>query len=309
MSPESPALRRYWLATRPYSFTAAAVPALLGSLVAVEALPGLHFGVVAFGLTLLGCVAIQAVANVVNDLYDARTGLDRPDNYGRLNCIVSGLVTVPEARRIILAASGLSLLVGVWFLLRVGLPGLWLLIAGGLLAFFYTAPPLRLKHRALGDVAVALGFGLGMVYGAFLAQAAPMLGRFTLPLGQILTVALPSLLLVVGILHANNHRDRAADAAAGARTLANVVPLRTSDAILTALLLGPYAVALVAAATHVATRWWPLVLLSLPVAIALARRGQRGDVEGMYVPEVAKLHGLFGLLTTVALLLGIWTGF
>ena len=308
--PPIPASRagRFWTATRPYSFTAAGVPVLLGTLTALYAVKGLRLDFLAFLLTLVGAVAIQTVANVVNDLYDARTGIDRADNYGALNALVRGVVSEGEARRIIVRASALSALVGVWFLFRVGSAGVGLLIVGGLLAFFYTAPPVRLKHRALGDVAVAAGFGLGILYGAFLAQAAPRLGTFALPVGQILMYGLPSLLLVVGILHANNHRDRGADRAAGARTLANVLALPGSRLVLRFLLLAPYALVVLAVGLRVATPWFLLPLLSLPVALGLDNRARRDDVEGMYVPEFAKLHGLFGVLASVGLGLALWRG-
>ncbi len=306
--PPIPASRvgRLWAATRPYSFTAAAVPVLLGTLAALDALRPLRFDPLAFALVLLGAVAIQTVANVVNDLYDARTGLDRRDNTGAVNAIVRGVVTEREAKRLVLAASAASLAVGVWFLGRVGPTALPLLVGGGLLAVFYTAPPVRLKHRALGDLAVAAGFGLGILVGAALAQAASKPGPF--PFGRILIDGLPSLLLVVGILHANNHRDREADRAAGARTLGNVLSVPASRALLRALLLGPYAVALAAVLLRIATPFFLLPLLSLPVALGLDARARRDDVGGMYVPEFAKLHGLFGALAAASLALALWRG-
>lgn len=299
---------RYWAATRPYSFTAAAVPVLLGTLTALYVARPLRFDLLAFVLTLVGAVAIQAVANVVNDLYDARTGIDRADNYGALNALVRGVVSEGEARRIILGASAVSLLIAVWFLARVGVAGLALIVVGGLLAFFYTAPPVQLKHRALGDVAVAFGFGLGILYGAFLAQTGAWFGISDWPVGQILVYGLPSLLLVVGILHANNHRDRAADRAVGARTLANVLSLTGSRLVLRGLLLAPYAIVVLAVILHVAAPFFLLPLLSLPVALGLDRRARRDDVEGMYVPEFAKLHGMFGVLAAVGLGLALWRG-
>lgn len=286
---------RFWAATRPYSFTASAVPVLIGSLVAVAA-GSAAFSLLAFALALGGAVAIQTVANVVNDLYDRRTGIDRPDNYGRFNSILAGVVSEAEAKRIVLVASAIAFAVGIWTIARVGPPATWLIAGGALLAFFYTAPPFRLKHFALGDAAVAAGFGFGMVYGAFLVQ----LPRFT-PWPTLLAYAAPSLLLVVGILHANNHRDRTADRAAGARTLANTLSERGSAALLSFLLLAPYAIVIAAVLTKLTTPLWLAALVSMPIAYKLERRGRSGDVEGMYVPEVAKLHGLFGLLTAVAI--------
>lgn len=303
--PSSP-VARYWAATRPYSFTAAVVPVLLGSLVALYALRPLRFDFLAFGLTIIGAIAIQAVANVVNDFYDSEEGLDRKDNYGALNAIVRGLITDAEAKKIIMAASTVAFVIGLWFMARVGWQSWWLILGGALLAFFYTAPPVQLKHKALGDTAVALGFGLGIAYGAFLVQASNKMGEHPFPLGQLLVYALPSLMLVVGILHANNHRDREADRAAGASTIANKLNVNASRFLLRVLLLGPYVVVLLSVVTGIAAWPWGLTLLTLPLAILLDQRAAKDDVEGMYVPDVAKLHGLFGIVGALALIFALF---
>lgn len=303
--PSTPAAR-YWAATRPYSFTAAVVPVLIGSLVALYALRPLRFDFLAFVLTIIGAIAIQAVANVVNDFYDSEEGLDRKDNYGALNAIVRGLITDAEAKKIIVVASTIAFVIGLWFMARVGWQSWWLILGGALLAFFYTAPPVQLKHKALGDTAVALGFGLGIAYGAFLVQAARKTQEFTFPLGQLLVYALPSLMLVVGILHANNHRDREADRAAGASTIANKLNVNASRLLLRALLLGPYVVVLLSVVTRIAAWPWALTLLTAPLAYLLDQRAAKDDVEGMYVPDVAKLHGLFGIVGALALIFALF---
>ena len=287
---------------RPYSFTAAVVPVVLGSLVAVYALRPLRFDVVAFLLCLVGAVAVQVIANVVNDYFDAEDGIDRKDNTGALNAIVRGVIDEDEAKKIIAGASVLATALAVWFLYRVGWTSGWLIVLGGLLAFFYTAPPVQLKHRALGDVAVALGFGLGIGYGAYLVQAQSKVGDYVSPIGQLLVYTLPSLLLVVAILHANNHRDRETDAAAGARTVANSISFSASRIVLQSLLLVPYLLVLLSVVSGLAAWPWLFTLVTLPLAFLLERRAAKDDVEGMYVPDVAKLHGMFGIVGAVALL-------
>lgn len=303
--PSSP-VARYWTATRPYSFTAAVVPVLLGSLVALLTLKPLRFDIPAFLLTLLGAIAIQAVANLVNDYFDSEVGLDRHDNYGALNAIVRGVISDVEAKKLIWGISGVAFVLGLWFMARVGWQSWWLVLAGALLAFFYTAPPLQLKHHALGDLCVALGFGLGIAYGAFLVQAVNKTEAWSAPVGTLLAYALPSLLLVVAILHANNHRDREADRAADASTIANSLSLDASRLVLRSLLIGPYVLVVLGVVTGLAAWPWLFTLLTLPIAILLERRAAKDDVEGMYVPDVAKLHGLFGIIGAVALAFSVF---
>lgn len=303
--PSSP-VARYWAATRPYSFTAAVVPVLIGSLVALLVLKPLRFDFPAFLLTILGAIAIQTVANVVNDFYDSEIGLDKKDNYGAMNAIVRGVITDSEAKRLIAGAATVAFLLGLWFMARVGWQSWWLILSGALLAFFYTAPPVQLKHHALGDVAVALGFGLGIAYGSFLVQAVNKpREEWSMPFGTLLVYALPSLLLVVAILHANNHRDREADREAGASTVANQLSQSGSRIMLRALLLLPYVVVLVSVVAGLAPWPWAFTLLTLPIAILLDQRASKDDVGGMYVPDVAKLHGLFGIIASAALLFAV----
>ncbi len=308
-APQAPAppqgFAKYWLATRPYSFTAAVVPALLGTATAKFVHPDSSTNWLAFLMVVVGCVAIQTVSNLVNDLFDAKSGLDNPNNFGRMNCIVNGLVTKEEVVNLILFASLISGAIGAYFVAQIGTPMLAVVSLGAFLAFEYTAPPLKLKYRALGDVAVMLGFGLGMVFGAYLVQAHDQPDVFAgSQLVRLLGFSLPSALLVVAILHANNHRDRLNDREFGATTLGNVLSEAGSKKLLIGLLIGAYAISIAAAVTGI-TSWFNLiVLLSVPPLMAVLKAINVDDYS-MSVPNIAKLHGMFGLLTTIGVVLKI----
>lgn len=285
-------MRRFWRATRPYSFTAALVPVLLGALASGR------FSLLWFALALVGAVAIQTVANVVNDLFDARSGLDRLDNTGAMNVVVTGELAPAEGWRIVAVAGTVATLAGGLALGRVGTPLVPWLVGGALVAFFYTAPPIALKHRALGDAAVAAGFGVGVAAGsAMIALGGPLTPLVS---ERLSAWAAPPLMLVVAILHANNLRDREADRAGAARTVANVLPESFGRALLVALVMLPYFWQTGLALT---TReaWTVLPMLTLPIGANLAARAQAGNVGGTYVPEIAKLHGAFGVLAAIAL--------
>ncbi len=53
---------------------------------------------------------------------------------------------------------------------------------GGVLAIEYTAPPLKLKYRALGDLAVLLAFGFGMILGSYAVMSFGSKGPFYPPI-------------------------------------------------------------------------------------------------------------------------------
>jgi 1,4-dihydroxy-2-naphthoate octaprenyltransferase len=288
-------MRRWWQATRPYSFTAAAVPVALGTGLAPLLHPGLAMDWIVAALALAGAVAAQAVSNLVNDYVDARTGLDHAGNEGRSNCIVAGLLSPGAVLRLAAACAALATAIGLYLAWATAPIVLALMVAGALLAVFYTAPPLQLKYRALGDLAVFLAFGALILVGAYAVQAHGMAGYLDLPRIAVLAVyGLPPALLVVAILHANNHRDRPSDRASGARTLANLLPPAASRALLWVLLAGAYGGVAAAAVAGLATRWTLLALLSLPLAVPIARRIRADDFGGDLVPRIAQLHGIFG---------------
>lgn len=292
----------YWVATRPYSFTATLVPVMIGTGVAKVLFPALSVNWGYFLLALLGALSIHVVSNVLNDVFDAKSGLDNKDNFGRFNAVVAGSVTPREMLGIAGVFGVVALLVGLYFLAVVGAPILVLMILGAFLAVFYTMPPVKLKHRVLGDIAVLLGFGLGMAYGAYIVQAHAMPGY--LEGGRLLAVlayAFPTALPMVGILHANNHRDRANDREYGARTLANVLsPARSKD-VMFALLLAPLAILFATTLGLLTTPWVLLCVLAVPPLLKILREVKADHFEGPLVPQIAQFHGMFGLLATIGL--------
>lgn len=301
-------MRTLWQATRPYSFPAAAVPVAVGTALAPLVHPGLavHWGHAA--LVLAGATAAQAVSNLVNDLVDAQRGIDHAGNAGRGNPIVAGTLGAAALLRLATAIGAAALVIAAWLTRVAGPPVAVLAAAGALLAVFYTAPPLALKYRALGDVAVFTAFGALILVGAYFVQAHaapdPLGGRAP---RALVAYGLPGALLVVAILYANNHRDRADDRAAGARTIANLLPAATSRRVLVALLVAPYAWLVAAALAGATTRWVLLALLAVPAGLPVARAIRADRYAGDLVPRIAGLHGLTGLLTVLGMAIAAGT--
>ena len=79
---------------------------------------------------------------------------------------------------------------------------------GIVLSLAYSAPPLRLVHRGLGEPVTALGFGPVMAVGTYFACT----GRWS---WQPVLASLPVALLIALVLYVNQVPDRAGDAAIG----------------------------------------------------------------------------------------------
>jgi len=91
-----------------------------------------------------------------------------------------------------------SIAIGGFVLYEWGRQLFWLLLCGFLLAYFYTAQPIRLKARALGDAVIFFCFGPGPAIGVYFMQTVtwsvlPLL--FSVPMG-LLSVAIVSPLLL-----------------------------------------------------------------------------------------------------------------
>jgi 1,4-dihydroxy-2-naphthoate octaprenyltransferase len=205
---------RYLMATRPPFLTASLVPCLLGLAAAYHA--GVGIDPLAAWLTLLGAVAVHAGVNVLNDYYDALNGTDALNSdrlypfTGGSRFIQNGVLGLEETARLGWGLLGLGMLVGLLLLHHAGWPLLVIGLAGLLLGWGYSAPPLRLNSRGLGEVSVAAGFGVLIPLGADLVQ------RGSLD-PQVLWVAAPYALLITAVLYINQFPDRRADAAAGKR--------------------------------------------------------------------------------------------
>jgi 1,4-dihydroxy-2-naphthoate octaprenyltransferase len=168
-------------------------------------------------LTLIGAVSLQACTNIKNDLDDQLTGADDRNRTpilgltGGSRVLQRGLATRAELLAATLAFGLLSAGIGVYFALA-GRPGVIAFgLAGLLVGWVYTGPPFRLANRGLGEPAVALAFGLGIVCGAAYVQ-----------LGQVPMIALaasvPVSILVALILFINGFQDAASDAEVAKRT-------------------------------------------------------------------------------------------
>jgi 1,4-dihydroxy-2-naphthoate polyprenyltransferase len=155
------------------------VPVLLG--IAIAASDGAFDPWLAF-VTVIGAALAHLAINVTNDVFDTLSGADEanpnPTQFsGGSRVVIYDLVTM---RRLIALATGLftaAALIGlylVWVTRSVELLAIG--VAGILLGIAYTAPPLKLVHRGLGEIAVALGFGPVMLLGAYVVQA----GRISL---------------------------------------------------------------------------------------------------------------------------------
>jgi 1,4-dihydroxy-2-naphthoate octaprenyltransferase len=169
------------------------------------------------GLTIFFALVAHAGINVLNDYYDAKSGADAANEErlfpftGGSRFIQNGVLSEAEAGRLGFGLLAAVVPAGLW-LAWASAPGLILIgLAGLFLGWAYTAPPLALVCRGLGELAVAAGWLIVVVGSDFVQRG----GFSPLPLMAGLSYAL----LVAAILFINEFPDRHGDEAAGKRTL------------------------------------------------------------------------------------------
>lgn len=285
--------RRAWLlALRPFSYTTAIIPALVGTGLAAEVdfKPGL------FLLALAGSVLILAGTNLATDFFDFVDGVQPGASFGA--SIQSGLLTPQEVHRAsilaFLAGSGCGMVLVAyagWPILAAGL-------ASVLAGYFYTASPIKYGRRGLGEVAVAFFMGPVIVMGAYYVQ----LERLSWP---AFYASLPVGILVANVLHANNLRDIENDRSRGKVTLSTLVGRPAADYGLWALVLAAYGVVVAAVALNEVSEWSLLVLGSLPAAVTTLRVLRETDSRALnaLVRGSARLHMQFGALLALGLVI------
>lgn len=282
-----------WKAIRPFAFPATIAPVLVGSLAAPEIVWW------KFLMVLIGTMVAHAGINVISDYMDWRRGADTWKVLGSSRVLVDGLMPPRQHLLLGIVLVVLAAAIGAMLVTLSG-PAVWLLMAlGAAIGIFYTVPPIGLKYRALGDLAVFLAFGPLMALGAYYVQSAQL---DWLPVW----LSIPIGLLTIAILHGNNYRDIAEDRAAGYTTIAGLLGPRGSAYYYVALLVGAYGAVVGLIAAGLLPLWAVGVLLTLPLTwrnVKVAFNHARVAFSFLDM-LTAQLHIVFSLVLAAAMALG-----
>jgi 1,4-dihydroxy-2-naphthoate octaprenyltransferase len=292
-----PLFKTWFLALRPWSYTAAFVPVALGAVLAAS--QG-YFDFGLFALTLVGGVAMQAGTNLINTYGDYCSGVDTVESAPTCPQLVTGALQPRDVRMAGIACFAFATAVGIWLTYLRG----WPVTAAGLVGlaggYCYTAG-ISYKYKGFGSIFVFFLMGPLMAWPSYFIQT----GQFSwLPVWASLPVGF----LVSGILHANDLRDMTHDRRAGIRTLALYFGLRNSVLFYYGLYTAAYVCLLLLVLTS-ALPWsaaLPLVLLpTIARMFTAVRQAAAGSCKTMALLEAsaAKFHFQFGLLLVAGLVI------
>ena len=277
-----------FLATRPWSFTMTFSSVTLGALVA--ALAG-YFNPVLYLLTFGGMIAFHAATNLINDFFDVKHDVDRmgaPTTKYRPHPVAAGAESPFTIEKWAAFFYALALLSAA-FLAFARSPLVLVIVALGVVgSVLYTADPVVLKAKGLGEVTVFLMWGPLVPLGAYLVQTG------TLSLLPVV-LAVPIGLLVALVLMANNIRDIEYDGSVGMKTVPVLLGRKRGILLYDSLLSITYLLIPLFVITRILPIWSLLAFLTLPESIGLGRMfgGQTPDNAD---PRTASLALKFALL-------------
>lgn len=206
----------FFRATRPAFLSVTALAVLLGHASAIH--DGYIINYFSAILTLMFALVAHAGANVVNDYYDALNGCDFAES-DRIVPFTGGSQTIQKGllSQKTMGMFGYSLLlsvipIGLWLATQSGLGLVVIGTLGLLVGWAYSAPPLKLQSRGLGELAITTGWLLVVVGSDYVQR-----GNFSI---TPITAGLAYSLLVANILFINQFPDVRADAIAHKGTLA-----------------------------------------------------------------------------------------
>ncbi len=300
---------RLWLGiVRAPFFTASAASVILGAAIAFQQNHGIDWKL--FFLTLIGAVFAHAAANVINDYYDHRSGNDEANPF--YNAFSGGSRMIQNK----LLTSGKTFLIAVCLFLGTIMIGLYLnsVVAGNmilfigllgtLLAFTYSASPLKLSYRGIGELAIVISYGPLIVLGTYYVQIQKL---DIVPL----LASIPAGILVGLILFINEFQDFHADGAVDKNTI--VVKLkekRRSLDLYKGSLIFAYCWLVFFTILNVFPIWSLLVLITFPMVLRAFKIADKNYDKIMELLPVNAmtigLHLIFTLLFAAAFIIDVF---
>ncbi len=289
--------RIWWQLTRPHTLTAAFAPVFLGTMIALT-YGKIHFPL--FFAMLIASVFIQMATNMFNEYYDFKRGLDTEQSIGIGGTIVRNGVKPKTVLNLAFMLYGISVLIGIYICMETS----WMLAVVGILSmmvgYFYTGGPYPIAYTPFGELFSGVVMGMLLILIAFYIQTETVTTEAVL-------LSIPSMLLVAGIMLANNIRDLEGDKEGGRKTLAILVGRSNAITILMLFFIISYGWIIAMIVFGHLTPWALLVFLSVKKPAGAITVFRKNHIPIHVMPAMkntAVTNTLFGLLLGIGILIG-----
>ena len=275
------------------------IPAVLGGIIAYY-----HgaFDWTIFILATVGAVMAQSAADFIDDYFDYKNGnLGNKEQQFHDSPLISGKITTGQVMFAFLLCLGIAVGIGIYLLIEVGLPVLYLMAAGAFIVLFYTSPPIRLNYRGLGETMLFIAFGPMIVFGVYFV----LTGEFSI---EPLLASIPLGIFIMNVGIVSNTFDHDDDVKSGKRSL----PVRFGQAnavkVLTIVTFLAYATVVISVILDIMPYWTLIGLLSLPVAIQVIKATSKFENTDNYTPAMSKaiaLSSIMGVMLIAGYAIGV----
>lgn len=291
-----------WIrAFQPILFETSVIPASVGVAAAVNA--GAKFNASWFGLILISVVAIQGGANLFKGFYEGQDGPQASS--GSWIAFDSGAtIGLAKEPKTVLRVGYLCFGIGVFAgLVLVLLTSNLLLIAfglaGALLAWSYSSPPLKLSYHAVGDISTFLAFGPIMTVGATVAFGGA-------GVGQSFAASIVLGLLAAAISFVRYFPNREEDLSKGKATPVTILGVRTAKRLLYGLFFAPILIGSAWLYFGGGATWiLILALIAVLVSLAIPRGDQPSGKYDLAIGLTVAAHLFVGLGLVAHFTLGL----
>lgn len=237
-------------------------------------------------LAVLGVACAHLAMNIADDYFDYKVDMkgdrDRIVRQGframtaKYPYLENGSETLKSTGVAIALFSAVAVLCGGVIVLNLwpthtiwGENGLWwigaIVVACAFMGAFYSAPPLKLAYRGLGEPVIGIIFGPLLMMGVYFAACGQMNW-------DVVIISIPVGMLVLNILFVHSIMDYDGDAASNKMTLARLIGNRKANFVALALFTFlPFVIVTVLATIGVLPLAYIAVNVALPRAIWLYR--------------------------------------
>lgn len=272
--------------------------AIAGALAFSEGL----FNPLHFLIALLAAAAVQIGLTMFNDTLDFKYGTDKctPGSKnpfsGGSGVLASGCVKPRQAMSVIVGLYVFALLCAIYFAFAAGIESLYIAGLGAAISIAYSAKPLRLAYRGLGELAMLLGYGPVLTAWAYFVHTGAVTTDILL-IGLIPGACMWTMILI------NEIPDYAEDRAAGKKNLTYRLGPSGSKNLFIVSLAVTYVYIGALIATGVLPALASLAFLGIPLAAAAARTAHRFYDDPIKVAKANKYMVLIYALTNAAVAL------
>ncbi|MFQ6050442.1 MAG: prenyltransferase [Candidatus Hydrothermarchaeota archaeon] len=283
-------------------FTATVVPVLLGGTIAFS--HGI-FHIQYFLLALIGAIFLHAGTNVINDYFDFLSKDDllveiKTPFSGGSGILPAGLLKPKEVFIFSLILFLIGSIIGLYLTF---VRGAFILLIGVVAVFsgiFYSAPPVSLANRGIGELFVGLNFGPLCALGSYYVLSQEI--SF-----EPIYASIPVGILIATVLYINEFPDYSADKQVGKRHL--VVRLGKEKAVrgYALLFLVTYLFIFAGVIIKILPMYSLLAMATAPYAVKAVKIAKKYYEDTVnLIPAMGltiRIHLLTGLLLSISYLL------